>query len=105
MSPIYDRLETNIPRGLMGFTDLNWPAECQLFPEHGTVLSYLEQYAQDVLHLIKFETQVVDVRLDSSSKWHVQTRRLRGSPESVVEHHDFDAVVVASSYPLSRGCN
>ncbi|KAF7568112.1 TrkA, flavoprotein involved in K+ transport [Pyrenophora tritici-repentis] len=32
LSPMYEQLETNIPRGLMGFQDLDWPSDSQLFP-------------------------------------------------------------------------
>ena len=48
LSPLYDRLETNIPRGLMGFQDLSWSEDAQLFPKHTEVQDYIEQYSQEV---------------------------------------------------------
>ena len=48
ISPLYERLETNIQRGLMGFSDLDWPQESQLFPKHETVLEYIEKYGQEI---------------------------------------------------------
>jgi cation diffusion facilitator CzcD-associated flavoprotein CzcO len=42
VSPMYEKLETNIPRGLMGFQGLDWPQDSQLFPTHETVLKYIE---------------------------------------------------------------
>ncbi|QIW96781.1 hypothetical protein AMS68_002299 [Peltaster fructicola] len=95
MSPVYDRLETNIPRGLMGFTDLDWPQECQLFPKHKEVLEYIERYAADVKHLVEFETQVLDVRPLADGRWSVFTRKVHlASSKTEI----FDAVIVASGH-------
>lgn len=96
LSPLYDRLETNIPRGLMGFSDLPWPEDSQLFPKHVTVQEYIEAYSQDVQHLIQFETQVVDVRQDAGEKWTVRTKQVRH--DAKVKEDTFDAVVVANGH-------
>ena len=69
LSPLYDRLETNIPRGLMGFSDLLWPENAQLFPKHTQVQEYIEHYSKDVLHLIQFLTQVLDLHQEPSGGW------------------------------------
>lgn len=101
MSPLYDRLETNIPRGLMGFTDLNWPHESQLFPKHETVMEYIEQYAEEVRNLIKFQTQVMDVRLQDDSgqeQWAVKTQKVERNEVQEEETEVFDAVVVANGH-------
>ena len=95
-SPLYERLESNIPRDLMVFCDLAWPAQEQLFPPHNEVLRYLHQYAADVKHLVEFQAQVVNVRRTDCGVWSVQTR-------GVVDHSHtsirlFDAVVVASGH-------
>lgn len=99
LSPVYDRLETNIPRGLMGFQDLDWPAESQLFPTHQTVLQYIETYGQDVKPLVRFETQVTNVapvdNTEATGKWHVRTRNLRSNEE---QDHTYDAVIVANGH-------
>jgi len=95
---MYDRLETNIPRGLMGFSDLEWPKDCQLFPRHETVLEYIERYAEDVRHLIRFETQVLNVRLTADEQWEVKTQEVTRDGCGAVEDEVFDAVVVASGH-------
>lgn len=98
LTPLYDRLETNIPRGLMGFSDLEWPKDCQLFPKHEAVLDYIEQYAEDVRHLIRFSTQVLDVRQDPDQRWRVKTQEVSGEGQGKTDKHHFDAVIVASGH-------
>ncbi|KAF1848115.1 FAD/NAD(P)-binding domain-containing protein [Cucurbitaria berberidis CBS 394.84] len=98
LSPMYEKLETNIPRGLMGFQDLDWPKESQLFPTHETVLKYIEDYGKDVQHLVQYETQVINViPVDSSptGAWKVTTQNVR-SAES--QESEFDAVIVANGH-------
>ncbi|KAK5251540.1 monooxygenase, partial [Cryomyces antarcticus] len=102
MSPLYERLETNIPRTLMRFSDFDFPVDAQLFPTHETVTKYLDDYAEDVKDVIVFGVQVLDVRLvggeERSEKWRVKTKpvvshcnRDAGEKEEI-----FDAVVVAN---------
>jgi len=98
MTPMYDRLETNIPRGLMGFSDLEWPGDCQLFPQHEKVLQYIERYAGDVRRLIQFNVQVLDVRLASDERWIVKTQTVKNGMQSDPHEEHFDAVVVASGH-------
>ncbi|WEW56122.1 monooxygenase [Emydomyces testavorans] len=97
VSPLYDGLETNIPWTLMQFSDLPFGYDTQLFPKFETVLQYLEEYSQDVKHLIQFQVQVVDIRLEDTSAgtWAVTRKHL----ESGTLHTDiYDAVVVASGH-------
>lgn len=98
LSPLYDRLETNIPRGLMGFSDLDWPGERPLFPTHDQVLQYIETYAGDVRSIVSLSTQVVDVRRDGEGQWRVQTRAVTPDESGAVEEERFDAVAVASGH-------
>lgn len=103
VSPIYDQLETNIPRSLMRFSDWPFPEDSQLFPKHQTVLEYLRSYAKDVLHLIKFHTQVKEVSLVSNGnnsdeqqdKWRVQSVDLLNDR---TETEIFDAVIAANGH-------
>nr|OQO25257.1 hypothetical protein B0A51_07038 [Rachicladosporium sp. CCFEE 5018] len=97
LTPLYDRLETNIPRDLMGFSDLEWPQDCQLFPKHETVLEYIEQYSQDIKHLIAHNTRVISVRQEGS-RWHIDTQPIKSAHHQDVDHHVFDAVIVASGH-------
>jgi cation diffusion facilitator CzcD-associated flavoprotein CzcO len=100
MSPVYDHLETNIPaRELMGFSDLDWPENCQLFPRHETVLEYLEHYARDVMDLINFQTQVFDVKPTKDGKWRVTTQQHSSKQLSTAPQESiFGAVVIASGH-------
>lgn len=97
ISPLYDRLETNIPKGLMRYSDKPFPSDAQLFPKHGTVKQYLDEYAQDVESLIQFETQVSDVRLKDPelATWELETTNLQNGDVSL---RTYDAVVVASGH-------
>ncbi|KAK3365906.1 hypothetical protein B0T24DRAFT_637248 [Lasiosphaeria ovina] len=98
-SPMYDVLHTNIPRALMRYSDLAFPGDSLIFPSRDTVHDYLVTYAKDIRHLIRFSTQVQDVRLrrgeDGRDRWLVRTLSL-GSGETATE--TYDAVVVASGH-------
>ncbi len=95
---MYDRLETNIPHFLMQYSDKPFPPNTQLFPKHETVTQYLEEYADDLRHLIHFQTQVLDVRLESpedQGSWLVTSQDLGSGRVTNVR---YDAVVVASGH-------
>jgi cation diffusion facilitator CzcD-associated flavoprotein CzcO len=99
LSPLYDRLETNIPRGLMGFSDLPWPETAQLFPKHAQVQNYIEDYSADVRHLINFQTQVIDLHQNHpSGSWTLKTRPITRHANAEVEEHTFDAIVLANGH-------
>lgn len=99
-SPLYDYLETNIPKQLMAFSDVPFPKDDPLFPSHQAVLRYLEKYAQDVRHLIRFNTAVRDVStvLDEATgreHWKVVAEDLRQKQATSTV---YDAVVVANGH-------
>ncbi|CAK4012685.1 flavin-dependent monooxygenase [Lecanosticta acicola] len=98
VSPVYDSLETNLPKDLMRFSDLDWPSHNQLFPKHSQVLEYLQRYADDVHHLISFNTQVLHVRQQQESGWLVETQHVSPQGELDTVRHVFDAVIVASGH-------
>ncbi|THX83554.1 putative flavin dependent monooxygenase [Aureobasidium pullulans] len=103
LSPLYDRLETNIPRTLMGYSDFDWPEDSQLFPKHETVTKYLEDYAADVKHLIHFNTQVLDISLaatkeDGQETWSVKTQKVQHKMIEDAKVQTYDAVVVANGH-------
>ena len=58
LSPMYERLETNILHTMMACSDDPSIANSQLFPGREEVLRYLEGYADDLKHLFESETQV-----------------------------------------------
>ncbi|KAF1924992.1 flavin-containing monooxygenase [Didymella exigua CBS 183.55] len=98
VSPMYERLETNIPRGLMGFKDLDWPQDSQLFPKHQTVLKYIEDYGRDVQDTVRYSIQVTSVTPNNdhpSTSWSVTSRNLATSIHTT---ETYDAVVVANGH-------
>ncbi|KAH4016775.1 hypothetical protein HBH70_233290 [Parastagonospora nodorum] len=98
VSPMYEKLETNIPRGLMGFQDLDWPQDGQLFPTRDTVSNYIDNYGKDVHHLVQYGTQVVNAEPTSGaydSSWRVRVRQLDHGKEI---EQDFDALIVANGH-------
>jgi cation diffusion facilitator CzcD-associated flavoprotein CzcO len=98
-TPIYDNLETNIPLELLGYTDQGWSTETALFPDHAKVLKYLERYGEDVRHLIRFSTKVVDVRPDAAQRWTVITQDVGAAGEQTAQQSaSFDAVIVANGH-------
>lgn len=110
-SPMYERLETNIPHCLMKYSDAPSLEAHQLFPSREVVTQYLEEYAAEIKHLVNFQTQVIDVRQTSQETqegWLVQCKNLRST--GIFERY-YDAVVVATghytvpSLPNIRGIN
>jgi cation diffusion facilitator CzcD-associated flavoprotein CzcO len=98
VSPMYEKLETNIPRGLMGFKGLDWPQDGQLFPKHQTVLEYIEDYGRDVQDTIRYSTQVTNVTPttdDAATSWSVMSRNLQTSTDTT---EIYDAVIVANGH-------
>ncbi|BDD58742.1 hypothetical protein MPDQ_008012 [Monascus purpureus] len=97
VSPIYRQLETNIPKELMAFSEKPFPADSQLFPKHPTVKQYLEEYAEEVKHLVQFEMQVLDLRPESSGAdtWALTTKNLRAGTKKT---DIYDAVVVSNGH-------
>ncbi|GAM89245.1 hypothetical protein ANO11243_072820 [Dothideomycetidae sp. 11243] len=99
LSPLYDLLETNIPKDLMRLSDVEWGQDVQLFPKHQTVTELVERYADHVRHLIRFDTRVLHVQSKAADHevapgWIVRTRGLDGV--EVVQ--EYDAVIVANGH-------
>ncbi|EXJ91590.1 hypothetical protein A1O3_00138 [Capronia epimyces CBS 606.96] len=99
-SPLYEDLFTNVPKQLMAYSDRPFAEEDSLFPSRQAVLRYLNQYADDVRHLIRFHTAVRDVRLHSDQKsgrehWSLLAEDLR-TKQTI--SRDYDAIVVANGH-------
>ncbi|KAI4256243.1 MAG: hypothetical protein L6R42_006333, partial [Xanthoria sp. 1 TBL-2021] len=95
---MYEGLESNLPHVLMQFSDAPFPKGTQLFASRENVMEYLENYAQEVNHLISFNHEVIDVALKRDKKgqtWEVAVRNL-DTNETQVE--SFDAVIVANGH-------
>ena len=97
VSPMYEHLEANIPHLIMKHSDKALENN-QLFPSRETILTYLEEYAQDVQHLVHFETQVTNVHLqnqEGQDTWIVESKDLRTSN---ISSNTYDAVIVANGH-------
>ena len=102
-SPLYDYLETNIPKTMMAYPHTPFSDSLPLYPKHDDVLRYLEAYAEPIRHLVRFRTQVVDVRgLDHSAdisclaqKWRLRIKDLN---TEISTEADYDAVIVANGH-------
>ncbi|MCJ1245689.1 hypothetical protein MMC30_002893 [Trapelia coarctata] len=94
-TPMYEGLESNLPKNLMCYSDKPFPSESQLFIPREEVCQYLEEYAEDVKPLIQFQTQVLDISLQSSKSnpdiWTVKYQTLRDRAERSAA---YDAVAV-----------
>lgn len=96
ISPIYSTLDTNIPKEIMAYGEKRFPADSQVLPTYSTVKQYLDEYAEDVKHLVAFETEVLDVRKSRHTKqWGITARNLR---TNTTETNSYDAVVAASGH-------
>jgi cation diffusion facilitator CzcD-associated flavoprotein CzcO len=97
-NPMYERLNTNIPKPLMQFSDLNFPPESLIFPTRQDVQEYLIKYSQDVRHLISFSTQVEDIsytRVNDNDRWTLIAKSTVTEEKSC---HEYDAIVVSNGH-------
>jgi cation diffusion facilitator CzcD-associated flavoprotein CzcO len=111
VSPMYDHLETNIPKNMMCFSDFDFPNEVPVYPGHRSVKLYLWAYATEVNYLIRFGTQVTKVEMVppagqglEQERWKVESVSLvndmngekASKPEPVTR--TYDAVVICSGH-------
>ncbi|XP_040987318.1 flavin-containing monooxygenase FMO GS-OX-like 4 isoform X3 [Juglans microcarpa x Juglans regia] len=103
---LYNCLRTNLPREAMGYVDYPFVSkddpdrDPRRFPGHREVLMYLKDFALEfgVSEMVRFETEVVCVRLveGSKSKWKVKSKK--GGKDEVALEEIFDAVVVCNGH-------
>lgn len=102
VNPIYDGLETNVPRTLMTFTDHPWRRSARMFPQDRTVKEYLKSYYEKINNSpeatanlnCQFDTTVLKLRRGRDRyqpAWKIESKSKAG--ESYL--WSFDAVVVA----------
>lgn len=101
LSPIYDQLETNIPKSLMSFSDTPFDANLPLFPRHEGVQRYLEEYGSAISSHIQLQTQVLDIKFEGRSsdgqqdQWDVSFKHI---PSGKIRMQTFNAIVVATGH-------
>ncbi|GMY30066.1 flavin-containing monooxygenase FMO GS-OX-like 4 isoform X1 [Fagus crenata] len=106
-SSLYRSLRTNLPRECMGFSDYPFVAkddpdrDPRRFSSHREVLMYLQDFTREfeIDELVRFETEIVRVRLVESLKWEIKSKT-SGKDETIghVVDEIFDAVVVCSGH-------
>ena len=102
-TPLYDQLETNIPKQLMQYANRPFNDGLPLFPGHQSVLDYCKRYADDVRPLIRLNYRVAEVCPmkggpppgSPCNGWSVTTIDEATRDREV---HQYDAVVVASGH-------
>jgi Flavin-binding monooxygenase-like/NAD(P)-binding Rossmann-like domain len=102
-TPLYDLLETNIPKQLMQYANIPFGDELPLFPRHESVLDYCKEYAEEVRGLIQFGCGVSEVRPSTEGpenenhehSWSVTTI---DEADKTPTAHKYNAVVVASGH-------
>lgn len=74
-APVYDFLDTNVPKDIMTYADFPFPSHLPLFPHGSDVLKYMCEYAESIRHLVSFNTKVVHVEYQLDlGKWQVISR-------------------------------
>ena len=105
-SSLYDSLRTNIPREAMGFRDYPFvpkddpDRDPRRFPGHREVLMYLQDFTREfrIDELVRFETEVVRVRLVEEEKWKIKSKQRLGKEMGLELDEIFDAVVVCNGH-------
>lgn len=97
-NPMYDKLNTNIPKELMKFSDQDFPSESLLYPTREDVQEYLVEYSQDVKGLIKFSTRVEDICLLSQDGQHRWELTSKSTITNETTKSDYDAIMVANGH-------
>jgi cation diffusion facilitator CzcD-associated flavoprotein CzcO len=101
-NPIYDGLETNVPRTLMTFTDHKWPENTPMFPPDTMVKAYLQSYARNLwtstnAHNLTYSLNTTVTRLRHGTENYQRKWKIEASTALYgVWHDSFDAVVVAA---------
>ncbi|KAL2062621.1 hypothetical protein VTL71DRAFT_5693 [Oculimacula yallundae] len=97
-NPMYEKLNTNIPKPLMKFSDLDFPAEALLYPTRQDVQAYVVKYSQDVRHLISFSSQVEDIALSTVDGQDLWTLIAKSTITGRQSTKQYDAIVVANGH-------
>lgn len=96
VSPMYTNLFANTPRDAMTYAEKPFPPDSPAFPFRTQILKYLQEYGEEIRHLVKFNTEVLNV--EKQGKWCLTIRDLLYTTKKPwIEK--FDAVAVASGTP------
>ncbi|KAL8697709.1 MAG: hypothetical protein Q9224_002178 [Gallowayella concinna] len=98
VTPMYDKLESNIPHFMMKYSsDPSLEIE-PLFAGHESVLQYLNKYAENVRHLIRFSTQVYEIKRQVEGGHDRWLACIKDLVSNKVSERLYDAIAVASGH-------
>ncbi|KAH9215946.1 flavin dependent monooxygenase-like protein [Leptodontidium sp. 2 PMI_412] len=97
-NPMYEKLNTNIPKPLMKYSDQDFPADALLYPTRQDVQVYLVKYSQDIRYLISFSSQVEDVTLSEANGQDLWTLIAKSTITGEQSTKQYDAIVVANGH-------
>lgn len=97
-TPMYEGLESNLPHMLMQFSDTPFPEGTQLFATRETVMQYLQDYASDIISMIRLDHRVVDVRPTKGDECHGWEVTTRATAKEGNKTERFDAVIAANGH-------
>ncbi|CCG83557.1 putative Flavin dependent monooxygenase [Taphrina deformans PYCC 5710] len=98
LTPMYDKLNTNIPANLMAYHDVPFEqaAGAHDFPSREKVLQYLAGYAKDIVQYLQLNAEVLSI-VKRADVW-----KLKWSPSCGTKRdgvwEDFDRIVIASGH-------
>ncbi|KAK6498659.1 hypothetical protein TWF481_011237 [Arthrobotrys musiformis] len=95
MSPIYNELETNIPKNLMVFNKTPFNEELQLFPGHEDTKLYIQEFSKGLERYTEFNRRVLKLVRQDGLKWEVETQDVISTK---TEKSVFDAVVITTGH-------
>lgn len=97
-TPLYDKLNTNVTRDLIQLSGKKFRQDSTVFPSRQDIEEYLVSYADRFRHLIKFSTQVQEIRLRQEAgkdQWDIESSSTITGESTTAT---FDAVIVASGH-------
>ncbi|KAI8323690.1 FAD/NAD(P)-binding domain-containing protein [Martensiomyces pterosporus] len=98
-TPVYDELNTNLPKDVMQFPDLPFPSSVPEFPDHRQVRDYVHAYADkhELRDLVQLNTEVRSLKYDAElMEWKCRVQRLDQEAPMSEEMLVFDAVVICT---------
>ena len=94
-APVYDTLDTNVPKDIMSYSSMPFLEDLPLFPHRSDVEKYMKAYAEPLRPYTVFDTKVVSVsRNEDDTKWAVKSQCVGDNASDTVAI--FDAVVIAT---------
>lgn len=103
-SPVYNYMDTNVPRDIMTYAGSEFPKNTAIFPHRSVVWKYMTDYCQELTPYVKFDTKVVHVELQADNRWKVTYRTVcadtKGAGFATIDNPDveeiYDAVIIAN---------